>query len=363
MAEPLKNLVDQTVVQEIADRVAAAAPDFDPANFVTDVMVELPDLELKPRIAAIAGRLRAGLPDDYRAALETVVAVAKQEPPISGWAAWPLCTFVEIFGVADPQVSLPAMEHLTKRASCEFAIRPFLRDHWEAAYATLLAFTDHSDEAVRRLPSEGSRPRLPWGARVARLTEDPAPGLALLERLRHDPSEMVRRSVANHLNDISRDHPAAAVATVERWKREPTTDPKMISHALRTLVKQGDPAALQILGFTAEPAIQVIEFAVAPARVEMGDRIELKATLRSSSESTQKLVVDFVVHHITASGKTSPKVFKWTTVDLQPGETVELTKRRRIHMATTRTYYSGRHAVELQVAGSIAAAGYFDVVV
>ena len=363
MAEPLKDMVDREVVEEIADRVAAERSDFATASFVDDLMAELPDLELKPRIAAIARRLRAGLPDDYRTALKTIVSVAKQEPPIGGWAAWPLCAFVEDFGVEHPDVSLPAMEHLTKRMSCEFAIRPFLRDHWDAAYATLLAFTAHEDEAVRRLPTEGTRPRLPWGGRVKRLTEDPEPGLALLERLRHDPSETVRRSVANHLNDIAKDHPDVVTATLERWVDESATDPKMVSHALRTLVKNGNPAALRLLGFTTDPEVEIVDFLVTPRRVEMGDQIELRATLRSLSKSTQRLVVDFVIHHVNASGKTSPKVFKWSTIDLAAGETSELTKRRRIQMATTRTYHSGRHKVELQVAGAIVAIGSFDVVV
>jgi len=363
MAKPLKYLVDREVVEEIAERVATERPEFAAAPFVEDMMAELPDLELKPRIEAIARRLRSGLPDDYRAALQTVVAVANQDPPIGGWVGWPLCTFVEVFGVADPEVSLAAMEHLTKRASCEFAIRPFLRDHWDVAYATLLAFTGHENEAVRRLPSEGTRPRLPWGARVTRLMGDPEPGLALLERLRHDPSETVRRSVANHLNDISKDHPGVVVATAEQWIRETATDPKMISHALRTLVKNGDPAALQVLGFTTEAAVDIVEFTVAPARVEMGDQIELRAKIRSTSASPQRLVVDFIIHHVNASGKASPKVFKWATIDLAVDETVELTKRRRIQMASTRTYYPGRHRVELQVAGTIAATAAFDVAV
>ncbi|MCP3973356.1 MAG: DNA alkylation repair protein [bacterium] len=361
MAEPLKFMVDREVVEDIAVRVAALAQGFDAAAFTADLMAELPDLELKPRIEAIARRLRLGLPADWREALAVVVEVARVEPPIGGFAAWPLCTFVEVFGVDDPDVSLPAMEHLTKRASCEFAIRPFLRDHWDAAYAQLMAFTEHADESVRRLPSEGTRPRLPWGMGIPRLKEDPTAGLALIERLRHDPSETVRRSVANHLNDIAKDHPEVVVKTLHRWNREAATDPKMVSHALRTLVKNGDTGALGVLGFTTEPEIEVEQFEVAPAAVEMGDRIELTAALRSTAAETQRLVIDFVIHHVNKSGATSPKVFKWTTLDLAAGETATLRKRRLIQQATTRTYRSGRHAVDLQIAGAITASTAFIV--
>jgi 3-methyladenine DNA glycosylase AlkC len=362
MAEPLKNMVDREVVEDIARRLVAVDPSFDATAFVADLLVQLPDLELKPRIEAIARRLAAGLPDDYRTALATVVAVAKAEPAIGGFAAWPLCTFVEVFGVDDPDASLPAMEHHTKRASCEFAIRPFLRDHWDRAYTQMIEFTDHEDEAVRRLPSEGTRPRLPWGAGVPRLKEDPGPGLALIERLRHDPSETVRRSVANHLNDISKDHPAVVVETITRWATEvPPVDAKLASHALRTLVKRGDAGALAALGFTTDAAVAVDRFAVSPAKVEMGDRIELEVKLRSTASESQRLVVDFVIHHRTSAGGLSPKVFKWTTLNLEPGEHAVITKRRPIQHASTRTYHAGRHLVELLVAGDVVAEGGFNV--
>ncbi len=362
MPEPLKNMVDREVVEDIARRFVAADQTFDGASFVGDLMAEIADLELKPRIEAIARRIEAGLDTSYRDALGTVVAVATAEPAIGGFAAWPLCTFVEVFGVDDPEASLPAMEHLTKRASCEFAIRPFLRDHWDLAYAQLLAFTEHEDEAVRRLPSEGTRPRLPWGAGVPRLKRDPGPGLTLIERLRHDPSETVRRSVANHLNDVSKDHPATVVETINRWVAEdPPVDKKLASHALRTLVKQGDAGALEALGFTTDAAVTVDGFSVSPRIVEMGDRLELEVRLRSAASEVQRLVVDFVIHHVNASGGLSPKVFKWATVDLQPGEETVLTKRRPIQHASTRTYYAGRHVVELLVAGSVVAEGAFNV--
>jgi 3-methyladenine DNA glycosylase AlkC len=272
-----------------------------------------------------------------------------------------LATVVELFGPARPSAALDAMEHVTKRMSCEFAVRPFLRDHYDATYARLLEFTGHADERVRRLPSEGTRPRLPWGMNVQRLLDDPRPGLALLHRLRHDPSETVRRSVANHLNDVTKTHPDLVVATLATWMEEPQTDPRMVAHALRTLVKRGQPGALGVLGFTTEPEVVVEHFDVTPAAVVMGEQITLAADLRSDAGGPQRLVVDFVVHHVNASGATSPKVFKWTAVDLGPGERRSLTKRRRIQQASTRTYRAGTHRVELQVGGQIVASAAFDV--
>jgi 3-methyladenine DNA glycosylase AlkC len=364
MADALKDMVDRDVVEDISTRILRIEPGFDADGFVADLIATLGDLELKPRIEAIARRIAAGLSEDYRTALDVVVAVATAEPPIEGFAAWPLCTFVEIFGLRDPAASLSAMEHLTKRASCEFAVRPFLSAHWDAAYAQLVDFTASDDATVRRLPSEGTRSRLPWGIRVPRLIEDPTPGLALVERLRADPSETVRRSVANHLNDVAKDHPDLVVATTRRWAaEEPPLDRRMLSHALRTLVKAGNPGALEVLGYTTAPSLDVGAFGVTPDAVAMGDHIILEAELSSTATCRQHLVVDFVVHHVTAAGGTSPKVFKWKTLTIEPGETVRLKKRRMIQQASTRTYRAGTHRVELQVAGKVVAEAAFEVIV
>lgn len=358
----LKDSVDGSVVDELARRFAAVDEGFDAEGFRQRTTLALDGLELKARMQLIARELWRAMGDrDPAAAMACLVEVARAEPAIDGWAAWPLASVVELFGSSCPAEALDAMEHVTKRMSCEFAVRPFLRDHFDITYARLLAFTDHDDERVRRLPSEGMRPRLPWGAGVQRLVDDPHPGLAVLQRLRHDPSETVRRSVANHLNDLARTNRQLVVDTLGTWVQEPETDRRMVAHALRTLVKRGDLQALDILGFTTESAVIVERFDVSPAIVDMNMHIELTAHVVSTSPGPQRLVVDFVVHHVNASGATSPKVFKWTTVELAPGERRTLTKRRLVRQASTRTYRAGTHRVELQVAGHVVAATSFDI--
>lgn len=362
MADALKDHVDAAVVDDLARRFSAADRGFDADGFRERTTPHLDDLELKARIELIARELWRALGDrDADESLSILVDVARAEPHVDGWAAWPLAGVVELFGPACPGEALDAMEHVTQRMSCEFAVRPFLRDHYDETYRKLVEFTGHDDERVRRLPSEGTRPRLPWGMKVQRLVDDPRPGLALLHRLRHDPSETVRRSVANHLNDVAKDWPDLVVETVAGWMDEPETDRRMVAHGLRTLVKRGDPVALEVLGFTTEPQIVVERFDVAPSLVEMGTRITLAADIRSDATVPQQLVVDFVIHHVNASGSTSPKVFKWTTVELGPGERCALTKRRLIQQASTRTYRAGTHRVELQVAGQVVAAAAFEV--
>ncbi len=361
MAEPLKNHFDRDVVELLAARVGAVHPGFDAAGFTSGLLAAFPALELKDRINLVADALATHLPDHYPTALGLVleVAASDEDPPVEGFAAWPLCSFVERHGVDHPDASLTAMETLTRRFSCEFAIRPFLDNELDLTRTYLRRWVDHEDEAVRRLPSEGTRPRLPWGPKVEALLDDPEIGIELLEALRHDPSETVRRSVANHLNDIARDHPNRVVEITRAWAADPDVEPTMIRHALRSLVKKGHPGALDVLGFTNDPRVEMEGFAVTPAELTLGHDINLTATVTSTGPGEQKLVVDFVIHHVTARGSTSTKVFKWTTLTLGPGETVQLAKRRRIATASTRRYHAGVHRVDLQIGGQILASTEF----
>jgi len=360
MVAPLKDNFDRRTVELLAERFARLHDCFDHDAFTDSLLEQFPALELKDRINLVADRLASDLPDDYDAALAIVVEAA--EDGVDGWAAWPLCSFVERHGVGSPVASLEAMPALTKRWSCEFAIRPFLDAHLELTRDYLRQWVLDPDEAVRRLPSEGTRPLLPWGPKVEALTNDPAIGLELLSALRHDDSETVRRSVANHLNDVAKAEPDLVVRVLTEWSNE--TDPideRMVRHALRTLVKQGHPGALALLGFTTDPAVDIIQFACVPDQISLGEDITLKAELTSTSEQDQFLVIDFVIHHVKASGATSTKVFKWKTERLGARETVRLSKRRRIQTASTRRYHAGNHRIDLQVAGDVVASTEFHL--
>lgn len=358
MAAPLKDQFDPALVAELAGRVVAVHAEFDTDGFVRAVLPELEPLELKDRVNLIADQLCAHLPDDYPEALAVVVAVAEGEP--DAWQGWPLCSFVERHGIDHPHESLAAMPILTRVWSCEFAIRPFLDHHLALTREHLRRWVHDPDPAVRRLPSEGTRPLLPWGPRVRALTDDPSIGIELLRELRRDPDEVVRRSVANHLNDVAKAHPGRVVDELAGWVDD-GVDEAMVRHALRTLVKQGDPRAMAVLGYATEAELEVDWFTCDPAHLHLGERITLSCALRSTADTDQRVVVDFVIHHINASGGTSPKVFKWTTVDLAAGATAGLTKRRLIATASTRRYHAGHHRVELQVAGTVMAATHFDL--
>jgi 3-methyladenine DNA glycosylase AlkC len=358
VAAPLKDRFDRETVADLARRVQRVEAEFDAEAFTDDVVAGFPPLELKDRVNLVADRLAAYLPAHYPEALAIVVAVAESGP--DQWTGWPLCSFVERHGVGWPEESLDAMAQLTQVWSCEFAIRPFLDHHFELTREYLRRWVHDERAAVRRLSSEGTRPLLPWGPRVAPLTEDPSIGIELITELRHDESEVVRRSVANHLNDVAKAHPDLVVDVLTDWVAE-GVDVGMVRHALRTLVKRGNQRALALLGYSTEPDLRVESFTCTPTSLALGERVSLTATLTSKTDHDQRLVVDFVIHHVNASGETSPKVFKWTTIELAPHDSVELTKRRQIVTGSTRRYWSGHHRVDLQVAGRVVATTGFDL--
>lgn len=362
MATPLKDFVGRDVVRRLGARMQAVEPDFDLEGFVGAASASLRDLELKARIAMIARRLGAALPHRFPAAVAAVVRAARHpDPPIGAWEAWPLNAFVEQYGIGHPRESLDALEVLTRFASSEFALRPFLEQHPEATWSRVEEWAGHGDEAVRRLASEGTRPLLPWGKRVAALRRDPERGLAILERLRDDPSPTVRRSVANHLNDISKDHPDLAVATARRWSEDASPDTMaLLNRGLRTLVKQGHEGALEVLGFTTDPEVEV-ELRCSEERIAVGDTVRLEAMLRSTGSVPQLLVVDYVVHYLRGDGSSAGRVFKWRSVELAPGEAATLRRRHCFQDMSTRTHHPGRHRIGLQVAGRVLAEVAFDL--
>lgn len=205
--------------------------------------------------------------------------------------------------------------------------------------------------------------RLPWAPRLRVFATDPTPVVDLLERLRDDPSPYVRRSVANNLNDIGKDHPARVVAIATAWMQGASAERQwVIQRALRSAVKKGDAGALEVLGFGAEASLRIVEHAFAPACPRMGGKIVVTVTLENPTRRPQKVVVDLVVHFVKGSGGTSPKVFKLVNVALAPGTSVTLRKTVSLADLTTRTHYPGRHQVALQLNGTERPLGDFTLV-
>lgn len=347
------------LAEDLARRIGAVAPAFPAAAFVAGVAPQLPPLELKGRVKLIAEGLRTHLPPSYPEAIAILIGILG--PPLSesegmfndSWYLMPVTTFVELYGLDHLAASLDAMHAITQRHTAEFAIRPFIARYPDELLATLRRWATDESFHVRRLVSEGTRTRLPWAANLPRFIADPTPVLELLEILKDDPSAYVRRSVANNLNGIAKEHPGLVLATAARWLEGASPERRaLVRHGLRTLVKQGDPAALALLGAEA-PQVELIGLELSTDRLRIGEALTLAATLRSTAQRPQQLVVDYIVHMPGASGAARSKVFKLRTQALAPGATLRLARRHSFVPVTVRRLYPGRHRFELQVNGAI----------
>lgn len=343
----------------IANAGAAASPRFDRAAFLAAATSGLDALSIMERVRHIADALRPAVPADYPAALEVITVMA---PRLThGFQAVAVTEYVARYGLDDFDRSMEALAALTRFGTAEFAIRPFLALDADRALATMAGWTSSDDEHVRRLASEGARPRLPWAARVPALKADPTRAAPILEALKADPAIYVRKSVANHLNDIAKDRPDWLLDRLADWPQDDPHTAWIIRHALRTLIKQGEPRALALIGVGHGAAVTVRDFTVEPAVVRLGERIAIAAAIVSNSPESQPLVVDYRVHYARAGGKSAAKVFKWKTFDLAGGEAVALRINQTIRDFSTRRHHPGRHNVELIVNGQTMATSEFDL--
>jgi 3-methyladenine DNA glycosylase AlkC len=360
MAEQLKHWFNAARFAALADLFAEAQRGFDRERFLALVQPGLEPLALLARMRRGTEALRATLPADYLATLPILRAVA---PRVGhSFVGLMLPDFVGLYGREHPVESLEALQFLTRFSSGEFAVREFLRRDLRGTLRVMERWAGDDDEHVRRLASEGSRPRLPWSFRLEELVADPAPVAPILDRLRADPSLYVRKSVANHLNDISKDHPEWMLARLRGWDREHPHTAWIAKRAARTLIKSGHPGALRLFRFGARPAVMVAEFRLANKRVRLGQALEFSFAVASTGRRVQRLVVDYVVHYVKQNGTTAPKVFKLTEVELPAGARVTLTKRQVLRDFTTRKHHPGRHRVEVQVNGAVLAGADFVLV-
>ena len=355
----LKELLNADVLARIGRVAAQAHPAFDQRAYLAMAREGLDELSIMQRMSRAADSLRAFLPADYPRALKAVRRMAPLLP--GGFADMVLPEFVGRHGLDHFELSLEALRELTPHSSAEFALRPFLERDPDAVLALATRWAEDANEHVRRLASEGTRPRLPWARRLPLLAAEPQRTRPILEKLQADPSDYVRRSVANHLNDISKDHPDWVLDLLESWPTQETETKWITKHALRNLIKAGHPRALQLVGATLGAKVRLGSFEVSPAALRLGQTLQLNATLVSTARQPQRLVIDYAIHYVKKSGDSSRKVFKLRTLELDGQAQVALSKSQTIADFTTRTHYPGRHRVELLVNGLTVAQGHFDL--
>lgn len=359
MAEALKSFFDRTRVELIADELAAAWPALPRERFVARAVRGLSALELMDRGRHIGRALGEVLPEHFPTAAALVLEALRPERAEARGAAMesfmylPHTVWVAERGLEHLEPALELLCALTQRFTAEWAIRPFLVRYPEALEATLHAWSRHDSSHVRRLVSEGTRPRLPWGARISGPLASAERTLPLLTRLRDDPSEYVRRSVANHLNDIAKAEPDRIVALLAEWSVDaPPERAALIRHALRWLGKRGHAGALALLGAEGDAAGLDVRGRVSPKRIDVGDEVEVVIEVHNSSAQPRKAAVDLVVLHAGARGPRGPRVIKGKLLALDPGATARFTQRVSFAPRSIRKILPGRHVLEVQVNGT-----------
>jgi 3-methyladenine DNA glycosylase AlkC len=370
MAEALKDSFGAELVRTIAASIAAVHPPFPARRFERDTLAGFDALALMPRARHVAAMLHRHLPTDY--ARSTRILLASLGPPLQATAGHGMSPFVYLphtlfvarQGLADEhfELSMRALHALTQRFTAEFGIRAFLERHPQRTLAQLHDWASDPSVHVRRLVSEGTRPRLPWAARLPAFQRDPAPVIALLERLKDDPEIYVRRSVANNLNDIGKDHPHLLIDVCRRWLAGASAARRaLVAHALRTLVKAGDARALDLLGFGASAHVAPAHVRIDPRRVRIddADRLRIGFDLVNSGRRRQDVLVDLRIFYVKANGSARPKVFRLGSVTLETGAACPLSKTLSLRPMTTRTHYPGMHRVEVLLNGTPHPLGQF----
>ena len=360
-APALKNIFNPARMRHIADELAAVVPGVDRARFLAAAVADLDRLSVMERMRQVAKSLRLVLPDEYPAALDILRGLA---PRLNhGFAAMAVSEYAALYGLDAFDVSMAALAEFTRYGSSEFAVRHFLREDVDRALAIMTGWTQSPDEHVRRLASEGSRPRLPWAFKLPQIIADPERIAPILGALNTDASAYVRRSVANSLNDITKDNPDKALALAESWPQDNAHTRWVVRHALRSLIKKGDPRALKLIGIGDRADVGIEDLRVTPQAVRIGGNISIDFVLRSTASDDQTLVVDYVIHYVKKLGAASGKVFKLKTVTLPAGARVAVAKRQALTDFTTRTHYAGVHRIEIQVNGRRLAETAFELAV
>lgn len=369
--EPFKNVYNPESIHAAGEHLKRVYPEFDQQSFEAACNQNLEQLELKQRSRQIQQALVTHLPNDLCTSVSILCAAlaadnhtetltwTTDETGIAGWMIMPMADYLAEVGIEQPSICLPALKAMTSRSSAEFAIRPFINRYPELLGSQILAWAKDNNLHVRRLASEGSRPRLPWGMRLQHLVQNPEPLRAILDTLIDDPSEYVRRSVANNLNDIAKDHPQWVIDFAKQWWAPHNKNrQKLLRHACRTLFKQGNPDVLDL--FSYPPAKwRNAQLVVTPESINLGDHTQL--TLSITAKQTQRWMIDYVLHLKKANGTLTPKVFKWKDSQVTAGDTLTIQRKLDFKPITTRKYYPGEQVVEVVINGEPVARAEFEL--
>jgi 3-methyladenine DNA glycosylase AlkC len=357
MAERLKDIFfTHESMEAFAETIEKVYPKFDKKKFL-DLIYDgsFEDKEFMAKSRHTTECLHKTLPKSYG---ETVEVLKEAAPHMKSAEALSLPDYVALYGMEDWDLSLPALSHITKYVTAELAIRPFLDQDPDRLMPSMIDWAGDKNPKLRRLASEGCRPRLPWAMALPKFKKDPGPILPVLEKLKNDPSEDVRRSVANNLNDISKDHPEVMLDICEKWYGVTEETDKIVKHACRSLLKAGDKRALRIFGYSDPASMTVANFKIDKKELKIGDTLNFSFDLILKDES--KVRLEYAVHYVKAKGQLSPKIFQILENDYSPG-TQTIKRKQFFGDQSTRKHFPGIHHLSIIVNGEEKAKVSFEL--
>ena len=354
--EPLKNRYHKKFFNDFSKVLEKTVSGFDRKQFLKLIFTkEWKDLELKDRMKHIAVALHEFMPKDFSKAA-TIIEKTTEELLENGGEKLALeymllPEYIEKYGIEHPERAMKAMETVTTLSSCEFTIRPFILKYNKLIISQLRKWTKHKNHHIRRLASEGCRPRLPWAMALPPLKNDPTPILPILENLKNDPSEYVRRSVANNINDIAKDNPDMVIAIAKKWKGISKETDWVIKHGSRTLLKQGHPEILKYYGLGHE-GLEVSNFKIQTPKVAIGEYLEFSFTLKNTDTKPRTVRLEYGLYYLKKNGQHNRKVFKISERELADGEVLEVKRKQSFKLISTRVFYVGAHRLSVIVNGA-----------
>lgn len=350
-------MINEKVISQTAKAIARNYKDFDQKKLTKNIGAELLPLELKERVILVAKKLKELLPADQKKALLILKGAIKQNDKdsigLSGFSVWPLTEYVSRFGLEEFDLSMEVLKEMTKVFTGEWAVRAFFLSDEKRTLKHFKKWVKDDNVHVRRLVSEGSRPLLPWGQKLPAFVKDPELTWELLEILKHDEEEYVRKSVANHLNDHSKNHPDFIVKKLLSWQKENSEDKNIdwiIRHASRTLIKKGHKEAFRLHGVESGK-VKVLSQKILTKKVELGKVLKVEVEFQNLGSKKLKVILDHEVHLLKANKKHNIKCFKGKSVELSSKEIKKVEFNIPLKPVTTRTYYSGQHFWNIKVNG------------
>ena len=366
MPELIKNLYNENFYTLLAKHLKVCLPRFNEQEFMALMLCDnFEALALKERMSHTTNIVHRFMPSDFLKAAEVLVALVtsldKAGIKEGSVEFMFLPEYIETYGIEHLQKANETMERITQFTSGEFAVRPFLIKYEKPMLAQMCQWSTHQNHLVRRLASEGCRPRLPWAMALPAYKNDPTNILPILDRLISDPVEIVRRSAANNLNDIAKDNPQVVIDFVKKHIGKSLQVDKTLKHGSRTLLKQACAESLKLFGYDSK-GLTLVSFDIQTPKVRFGDYAEFSFTLKNTSTVSKKIRLEYAVYFMKKKGELAKKVFKISERDINPNEQHQVIRKQSFKAISTRVFYPGKHQVSIILNGKEFAAKDFILI-